>query len=137
MNDTKIEAILKSVKTIALVGASDKEHRASFHVLDYLLKQGYHVIPVSPRLAGQEILGQKVYAHLADIPVSIDMVDVFRNSEAAFEVAQEAIAIQAKVLWLQLGVVNEDAKALAEGNGLQVVMDRCPAIEIPKLGLEK
>ncbi|TBM28274.1 CoA-binding protein [Hafnia paralvei] len=137
MTEQEIKTILQQVKSIALVGASDKPHRASYGVMAYLLAQGYQVIPVSPKLAGQELLEQKVYATLADIPQPIDMVDVFRNSEAAFGVAEEAIAIKAKVLWLQLGVINEEAEKLATEAGLKVVMDRCPKIDIPRLGLEK
>ncbi|AMH19580.1 CoA-binding protein [Hafnia paralvei] len=137
MTEQEIKTILQQVKSIALVGASDKPHRASYGVMAYLLSQGYQVIPVSPKLAGQKLLEQKVYATLADIPQPIDMVDVFRNSEAAFGVAEEAIAIEAKVLWLQLGVINEEAEKLATEAGLKVVMDRCPKIDIPRLGLEK
>lgn len=137
MTEQEIKTILQQVKSIALVGASDKPHRASYGVMAYLLAQGYQVIPVSPKLAGQKLLEQKVYATLADIPQPIDMVDVFRNSEAAYEVAEEAIAIKAKVLWLQLGVINEEAEKLATEAGLKVVMDRCPKIDIPRLGLEK
>ena len=137
MTEQEIKTILQQVKSIALVGASDKPHRASYGVMAYLLSQGYQVIPVSPKLAGQKLLEQKVYATLADIPQPIDMVDVFRNSEAPFGVAEEAIAIKAKVLWLQLGVINEEAEKLATEAGLKVVMDRCPKIDIPRLGLEK
>ncbi|MDX6841920.1 CoA-binding protein [Hafnia paralvei] len=137
MTEQEIKTILQQVKSIALVGASDKPHRASYGVMAYLLSQGYQVIPVSPKLAGKKLLEQKVYATLADIPQPIDMVDVFRNSEAAFGVAEEAIAIKAKVLWLQLGVINEEAEKLATEAGLKVVMDRCPKIDIPRLGLEK
>lgn len=137
MTEQEIKTILQQVKSIALVGASDKPHRASYGVMAYLLAQGYQVIPVSPKLAGQKLLEQKVYATLADIPQPIDMVDVFRNSEAAYGVAKEAIAIKAKVLWLQLGVINEEAEKLATEAGLKVVMDRCPKIDIPRLGLEK
>ncbi len=114
-----------------------KTTRPSYKVMAYLLEQGYQVIPVSPKLAGQTLLGQRVYAQLADIPQPVDIVDVFRNAEAAYDIAQEAIDIKAKVLWLQLGVINEQAKVLAEEAGLEVVMDRCPKIEIPRLGLEK
>lgn len=137
MNDSDIESVLKTVKTIALVGASDKSSRPSYGVMAYLLEQGYDVIPISPKLAGQTLLGQKVYASLADIPKPIDMVDVFRQPEAAYEVAKEAIAIGASVLWLQIGVINEQAAILAHDAGLKVVMDRCPKIEIPRLGLDK
>ncbi|ADP12176.1 Putative CoA binding protein [Erwinia sp. Ejp617] len=137
MRDQTIADILRTTKTIALVGASDNPARPSYGVMAYLLQQGYQVIPVSPKLAGQKLHGQTVYAALADMPMNVDMVDVFRQPKAAWEVAQEAIAIHAKTLWLQIGVINEQAAVLAKESGLQVVMDRCPKIEIPRLGLAK
>ncbi|GKX51812.1 CoA-binding protein [Budvicia aquatica] len=137
MKNSEIQSILEQVKTIALVGASDKPARDSYIVMAYLLAQGYQVIPVSPKLAGQTLLGQQVYASLKEIPVPIDMVDVFRNSEAAYGVAEEAIVIKAKVLWLQIGVINHQAEQLALEAGLKVIMDLCPKLEIKRLGMEK
>lgn len=135
MNDQTIRNVLMNTRRIALVGASDKPARPSYGVMRYLLDQGYEVIPVSPKLAGQQLMGQTAYASLAEIPGKVDMVDVFRNAEAAWEVAQDAIAIGAKTLWLQLGVINEQAAVLASDAGLTVIMDRCPKIEIPRLNI--
>lgn len=132
-SDDYIQTILDEVKTVALVGASDKEERPSYKVTKYLLEKGYNVIPVNPGKAGQQILGQTVAASLADIDEPVDMVDIFRNSEAAGAVSDEAVRIGAKVVWMQLAVVNEDAAKRAEEAGVKVVMDRCPKIELPRL----
>lgn len=137
MNDQTIRDVLTRTRRIALVGASDRPDRPSYGVMKYLLDQGYEVIPISPKLAGKTLLGQQGYATLADVPGEIDMVDVFRNSEAAWGVAQEAIAVGAKTLWLQLGVINEQAAVLAQDAGMTVIMDRCPKIEIPRLGITR
>jgi len=135
MTDNEIADILTSVKTIALVGASDNPARPSYGVMAYLIDQDYQVFPVNPTLAGQQILGQTVYGRLADIPVKVDMVDIFRRADAVYDLTQEAIAIDAGVIWMQLGIINEQAAVLAKNMGMRVVMDRCPKIEIPRLGL--
>lgn len=137
MDSSSIQAILTQTHSIALVGASDNPQRPAYHVMAYLLQQGYQVIPVSPKLAGSHLLGQPVYATLADIPQKIDMVDVFRNANAALDIAKQAVAVGAKTLWLQIGVINDEAASIASAAGLNVVMDKCPAQEIPRLGLEK
>lgn len=134
-SDAEIAALLNSVRTIALVGASPKQDRPSWQVMGKLLAHGYRVIPVNPGLAGQEIHGQTVVCALADISGPIDMVDIFRNSEAAGAVVDEAIAAGAGAVWMQLDVINAAAAARAETAGLKVVMNRCPAIEIPRLGI--
>ena len=133
-----IRSILQSVKTIALVGASANEVRPSFFVMKYLIDKGYEVIPVNPGLAGQQILGQTVFASLKDIPCPIDMVDVFRNSDAAGPITDEALALEPKpkVVWMQLSVRNDEAAARAEAAGLKVVMNRCPKMEYGKLSGE-
>jgi uncharacterized protein len=136
-DDDFLRGILKETKVIALVGASNKPERPSHGVMRYLQRKGYRVIPVNPGLEGQVINGEKVYRSLSDIPQAetgpVDMVDIFRNSAAAEAPALEAIAIGAKTVWMQLDVVNEPAAAKARAAGLKVVMNRCPAIEIPRL----
>jgi uncharacterized protein len=133
-----IRSILQDVKTIALVGASANTVRPSYFVMKYLMEKGYTVFPVNPGLAGQELLGQKVYATLHDIPVSIDMIDIFRNSEAALDVTREALNLTSKpkVIWMQLSVSNTEAATIAEAAGLRVVMNRCPKMEYGKLSGE-
>jgi predicted CoA-binding protein len=134
-SDAYLRDILTSVRTIAVVGASPRHERPSHRVMAYLQRRGYRTIPVNPNAAGGTINGETVYAKLADVPEPIDMVDVFRRSEMAGGVVDEAIAAGAKVVWMQLGVRDDDAAARAEAHGLQVVMNRCPAIEIPRLGM--
>ena len=134
-NDTDIAALLNETRTIALVGASDRPDRASYGVMAMLQRHGYRVLPVNPQLAGEHIHGEFVWNGLDDIGVPIDMVDIFRNSAAAGAAVDDAIAAGAKSVWMQLGVVNEEAAARAEAAGLKVVMNRCPAIDIPRLGL--
>jgi len=140
MNDsTTIEAmrdILVKTKTIAVVGASDKANRASHGVMQFLQEKGFRCIPVSPRLAGKDLLGEKVYASLKDIPEPVDMVDLFVNSTLAGPITDDAIAIGASTVWMQLGVINETAAEKARAAGLQVVMDHCPAQEWGRLGLD-
>ena len=137
-SDDHIRSILSSVKVVAMVGASANEVRPSFFVLKYLLDRGYRVHPVNPGLAGKEILGRTVYGTLADIPEAIDMVDIFRNAEAAATIVDEALALPVppKVVWMQLSVRNDEAAARAEAAGLKVVMNRCPKIELGRLSSE-
>jgi predicted CoA-binding protein len=134
-SDAYLRDILTSVRTIAVVGASPRHERPSHGVMAYLQRRGYRTIPVNPNAVGTTINGETVYARLADVPEPIDMVDVFRRSEMAGGVVDDAIAAGAKVIWMQLGVSDDDAAARAEAQGLKVVMNRCPAIEIPRLGM--
>ena len=136
--DSYIRGILNTVKTIAMVGASEKENRPSYFAFKYLLERGYNMIPVNPGQAGHEMLSRKVYGKLADIPQPIDMVDIFRASQYALPIVQEALALNPRpqVIWMQLGVRNDEAARLAEANGLKVVMNRCPKIEYGRLSSE-
>ena len=144
-SDAYLRDVLSPVRTIAVVGASPRPHRPSHGVMRYLQRQGYRAIPVNPFAAGTAILGEVCYAVLADIPLAdtgpIDMVDIFRRSEAAGAIVDEAIALGlkpgVKAMWMQLGVVDLAAASRAEANGIKVVMNRCPAIEIPRLGLAR
>jgi len=135
-NDAYIRDILVTNRIIAMVGASPNESRPSYFAMKYLKAKGFHVIPVNPGHAGQEILGETVYASLADIEDKVDIVDIFRNSQAALAITREAIRIGAKVVWMQLGVRNDEAAAIAEAAGLKVVMNRCPKIEYGRLSGE-
>jgi predicted CoA-binding protein len=131
--DADLARILAETRTIALLGASDKPTRASHEVMRFLLANGYQVHPVNPHLAGRRLLGCPVYPDLGAIPAPVDMVDVFRQARFLQDIVSQAIAIGAKILWTQLGVVDMAAAAVAERAGLEVVMDRCPAIELPRL----
>jgi len=137
-SDAYIQDILTSVKTIAMVGASAKRNRPSYFVLQYLLSKGFDVIPVNPGQAGKEICGVMTYASLAEIPRPVDMVDIFRNSEAAHGVTLEALKLSPlpKVIWMQLTVRNEEAAEIAEAQGVKMIMNRCPKIEYARLARE-
>lgn len=137
-SDGYIRGILNTVKTIAMVGISPKDNRPSYFAFKYLLERGYNMIPVNPGQAGNEILGRKVYARLADVPEPVDMVDVFRGAQYAPQIVAEALALSPRpqVIWMQLGVRNDEAAAMAEAGGLKVVMNRCPKIEYGRLSSE-
>ena|ERR1051326_2003347 len=135
--DAYLRDILMSVRTIAVVGASPRPHRASHRVMRYLQERGYRTIPINPFVAGAAILGVPCLSALEEIGEPVDMVDVFRRSEFAGDVVDQAIAMGATVVWMQLGVVDPEAARRAEAAGIKVVMDRCPAIEIPRLGLTR
>jgi uncharacterized protein len=133
-SDAVVKRVLREARSFAVIGASNNPARASHHVMAFLLNRSFTVVPVNPGLAGQELLGQKVYATLADVPGPIDVVDIFRNSDAALEVTREAIVeskrLKLKTIWMQLGVINHVAAGEAQAAGLAVVMDRCPEIEL-------
>lgn len=131
----ELRSLLTRVHTIALVGASEKPQRPSHEVMAYLQRQGYRVIPVNPRLAGQSLLGETVYASLSDLPGPVDMADLFLAPERTDAVIDEAIALGIPAVWLQIGVINPAGAARASDAGLTVVMDRCPKQDIPRLGL--
>jgi predicted CoA-binding protein len=132
-DDSLIKSILRSTKTIAMVGASGNDMRPSYFAMMYLLAKGYVVHPINPGMAGKKILGQSVYGSLKEVPAPVDMVDIFRTSDAAPEIVREALAekdrLGLKTIWMQLGVINEQAAQMARDAGLTVIMDRCPKIE--------
>jgi len=132
-SDSQILEILQQVHTVALVGASEKTNRPSHEVMHYLQQQGYRVIPVNPRLAGQQLLGETVYADLESLPVAVDMADLFLAPHRTDAVIDQAIAMNIPVLWLQIGVINHQGAERARQAGIKVVMDRCPKMEIPRL----
>jgi uncharacterized protein len=132
-SDDLIKTVLRSTKTIAMVGASGNDMRPSYFAMTYLLAKGYVVHPINPGMAGKKILGQTVYGSLKEVPAPVDMVDIFRTSDAAPGIVQEAVQEKArlgiKVIWMQLGVISEEAASMASAAGLTVIMDRCPKIE--------
>ena len=131
--DEDIRELLESARTIAMVGASDRPDRPSYRVMRFLQDHGYRVIPVNPQITGEHVHGEYVFHDLHQLGDPIDIVDIFRRPEAAGEAVDQAIAVGAKAVWMQLGVINHEAAARAEAAGLKVVMDRCPAIDIPRL----
>ncbi len=139
-SDEALRSVLAEARTIAMVGASPNWNRPSFFAMKYLQEKGYRVIPVNPRAAGQEILGEACYATLAEVPIPVDLVDIFRASDAAGAIVDEAIALKdekgIRTIWMQLGVRDDGAAARAEAAGLEVVMDRCPKIEFGRLHSE-
>lgn len=132
-DDAAIKTLLETARTIALVGASDRPDRPSYRVMATLQTHGYRVIPVNPQITGEHLHGEFVFRDLDQLGDPIDIVDIFRRSDAVGPIVDQAIAIGAKAVWMQLGVIDQAAAARAEAAGLQVVMDRCPAIEIPRL----
>ena len=135
-SDEEIADLLRTARTIAMIGASDRPSRPSYGVMHFLQNHGYRVIPVNPQITGEHVHGEYVWRELSQIGEPIDIVDIFRRPQAAGEAVDEAIAAGAKAVWLQLGVINDVAAAKAEAAGLKVVMNRCPKIDIVRLGLE-
>ena len=135
--DEDIAELLTSARTVAVVGASDQPGRPSYGVMRFLQEHGYRVLPVNPQITGEHVLGEFVWRELAQIGMSIDIVDIFRRSEAAGDAVDQAIFVGAKAVWMQIGVIDEAAAARAEAAGVKVVMDRCPKIEIARLGLPR
>ena len=135
--DEDIAELLTNARTIAVVGASDRPSRPSYGVMKFLQDWGYRTIPVNPQITGEHVLGEFAWRELAQIGVPIDIVDIFRRPEMAMEAVEQAIFVDAKAVWMQIGVINEEAAAKAETAGLKVVMDRCPKIEIPRLGVPR
>ena len=136
-SDEDIRELLTGARTIAVVGASDRPNRPSYGVMRILQDHGYRVLPVNPQITGEHVHGEFVWRELAQIGLPIDIVDIFRRPEAAGDAVDQAIFVGAKAVWMQIGVINEEAAARAEAAGLKVVMDRCPAIEIRRLGVPK
>jgi predicted CoA-binding protein len=135
--DAEIAQLLAETRTIAMIGASDRPDRPSYGVMEVLQGWGYRVLPVNPQITGEHVHGEYVWRELSQIGEPIDMVDIFRRPQAAGEAVDDAIAAGAKSVWLQIGVINEEAAARAEAAGLKVVMDRCPAIELRRLGVPR
>ena len=135
--DEDIYQLLAETRTIAMIGASDRPDRPSYGVMKFLQGHGYRVLPVNPQITGEHVHGEYVWRELSQIGEPIDMVDIFRRSQAAGDAVDEAIAAGAKAVWLQIGVINPEAAARAEAAGLKVVMDRCPKIDIPRLGIPR
>ena len=134
-NDADVAQLLRETRTIAMIGASDRPDRPSYGVMRFLQGHGYRVLPVNPQITGEHVHGEYVWRELSQIGEPIDMVDIFRRPQAAGEAVDEAIAAGAKAVWMQIGVINEEAAARAEAAGLKVVMDRCPKIEIARLNV--
>src|SRR5215213_2412163 len=135
--DEDIAELLTNARTIAVIGASDRPDRPSYGVMKFLQDHGYRVLPVNPQITGEHVLGEYVWRECAQIGVPIDIVDIFRRPQAAGEAVGQALLVGAKAVWMQIGVINEEAAARAEFAGLKVVMDRCPKIEIARLGLPR